>query len=53
MKLLGKGICYGYKVDSRIKQDIDAIGDDFSVKLTISPVGPTMIFGKKVENRLL
>ncbi len=47
MKLLGKGICYGYKVDSRIKQDVDAIGDDFSVKLTISPVGPTMIFGKK------
>ena len=25
MKLLGKGICYAYKVDSRVKEDLDKI----------------------------
>ena len=58
MKLLGKGICYAYKVDSRVKEDLDkicgytekdgeSVANDFAVKIAINPIGPCMVFGKK------
>jgi len=47
MGLLGKGIRYGYKCDDRIRADLDGIGDEFTIKLMVNPVGPAMLFGKK------
>ena len=59
MKMLGKGIRYAYKTDSRVRDDLDnicgyatdaegnQIANDFSVKIAINPIGPCMTFGKK------
>lgn len=62
MKMLGKGVCYAYKADSRVRSDLDKIcgysqnaegenvANDFSVKIAVNPLGPCMIFGKKNGN---
>ena len=47
MKLLGKGIRYAYKVDERVKADIDGIGEEYSIMMAVAPVGPSILFGKK------
>lgn len=47
MAVLGKGIRYAYKKDTRVKDDLDSIGDEYSIKLAVNPNGPCMLFGKK------
>lgn len=46
MTLLGKGIRYAYKVDERVKAEIDSLGDNCTIKMTVAPVGPSLLFGK-------
>lgn len=47
MSLLGKGICYAYKCDERVKSDMDGIGEEYAIKLMVEPIGPAMLFGKR------